>query len=66
MPIDLNKVGQDKPAHDATELFDSQMGRYADPVDGLSEDRKYPLKQFPMGPDPTPFDLGPMAPGERK
>ncbi len=33
-------------------------GTYRDPVEGLSDDQRWPLKQLPQAPAPAPFRIG--------
>jgi hypothetical protein len=57
MTIDLGKVGQDGSDKTPEELYDSTHGRYQDSVEKLSEDQRFPTKQFPQGQDPAPFTI---------
>lgn len=63
MPIDVNKVGQDGSVKTPEEQYDSQHGRYKDPVEDLPAERRLPMKQFPQGPDPDPFNIGGLGSG---
>jgi hypothetical protein len=44
---------------------DSYDGKYKDRANDLPEDSKLPTGNMPKAPDPSPFTLGPMAPGGR-
>lgn len=44
---------------------DSYDGKYKDRANDLPEDGKLPTGNMPKAPDPSPFALGPTAPGGR-
>lgn len=58
-------VGQGKKFNDFTERYDSEVGTYADNIAPVPTDDRLPTAQMPKAPDPSPFTLGPMAPGGR-
>lgn len=60
---DSDKVGQDKPVKDGVDAYDQAAGKYVDLV--VEGPDKLQESQMPKGSDPSPFMLGPMAPGSR-
>ena len=66
MPVDPKSVGQDKQYNDVTDQYDAAYGTYEEtPPEDLPEDTKFATGNLPKATDPTPFKIGPMAPGER-
>lgn len=63
---DASNVGQDKTHKDVTDAYDAEHGKYEDTVAKVPEEERLPLREMPKGPDPSPFTLGPMAPGRRE
>jgi hypothetical protein len=63
--IDYNNVGAGKTHDAAVCAYDDAHGTYADGVEKMAEDERLPIGQMPKAPDPSPFTLGPLAPGGR-
>lgn len=64
MPQDVNDVGQGRRFGDVVEKYDNDHGVYKDSAENLPDATKLPQGNLPQAPDPNPFNLGPMAPGE--
>ena len=62
---DPSTIGQDKTYKDATEAYDAEKGGYKDTIETVSTEQRLPQQQLPQAPDPSPFKLGAMTPGER-
>lgn len=62
---DASDVGQGKTHPDFTDKYDSKAGKYKDAAIGPATEDKLATAQMPKAPDPSPFVLGPMAPGGR-
>lgn len=63
--IDAKNIGQGKQHEDATNAHDDAYGHYDDNVAKLPKDERLQEMEMPKAPDPSPFALGPMAPGGR-
>ena len=61
MPIDLSKLVTTTPSDPVHNL----PGEYHSDVDDIPDADKWQESQMPEGTDPSPFKLGPMAPGGR-
>jgi hypothetical protein len=64
--MDLSDVGQQKTYETPEKKMEAKDGTYKDKVDSLSTEQLVPQLSIPTGADPSPFKLGPMAPGGRK
>ncbi|MEE9592241.1 MAG: hypothetical protein V3W28_01520 [Thermoplasmata archaeon] len=62
---DPNAVGQDRTYKDITEAHDADKGTYSDNIEAVPTDSRLPTSQLPQAPDPSPFVVGPAAPGGR-
>jgi hypothetical protein len=62
---DTENVGQGRTHEDATEAHDAEHGTYNDAVQQVEPAQRLPTTQMPEAPDPSPFVLGPQAPGGR-
>lgn len=62
---DPNAIGQDRTYQDATEAHDADHGTYSDSIPAVPTENRLPQAQLPKATDPSPFNLGPMTPGER-
>jgi hypothetical protein len=60
MPIDMSDVGPGRKYGSVIEKMNAENGTYSNPVDKMPEDEKLPLKQFPLGPAPSPFKISPL------
>lgn len=58
---DLSKFVTSAPSDPAHNM----PGEYKDDVDSIPEADRLQESQLPKGTDPSPFKLGPMAPGGR-
>ncbi len=63
---DPNTIGQDRQYQDATEAHDAEHGTYQDNIAQVPTESRLPTTNMPEAPAPSPFNLGPMAPGGRE
>jgi hypothetical protein len=63
--IDPKNIGQGRTHEDATDAYDAEHGEYEHVVGKLPKDERLQELEMPKAPDPSPFALGPMAPGGR-
>ncbi len=63
---DPKTIGQDRTYKDATEAYDADKGKYAENVSNVPTESRLPTVNMPKAPDPSPFNLGPTAPGGRE
>ena len=62
---DASDVGQGKTYEDFSDKCKAKEGEYQEaPVKSAPDDQRYPQGNLPQAPDPSPFKLGPMKPGE--
>lgn len=62
---DAREVGQTGSTKDYVDKYDAQHGKYDDTVNKVSVEERLPTVSMPKAPDPSPFSIGPMAPGGR-
>ena len=55
--------GNEQPAKEPVEAYDSKHGTYADAVEKVPQEQLLQEQTMPKAPDPSPFKLGPMAGG---
>lgn len=66
MPMDINNVGQGKTHPEAVDAYDAGYGKYQGNVPRTgNQEGLLPTDAMPKAPDPSPFTVGPMAPGGR-
>jgi hypothetical protein len=60
----FKSVGPSKPV--AIDIIKERDGHYKDDVESIPPADRLQESSMPMAPAPSPFKLGPMAPGGRK
>lgn len=65
MPLDANKIGQDRAIQDPMDAYGAKYGRYKDACLTLTDKEKYANLAVPAGPDPQPYAnmSNPLGPG---
>ena len=62
---DPNQIGQDRQFQTDDEAHKAESGEYADNTATIPDEERFQESNLPKAPDPSPFKLGPLAPGGR-